>query len=268
MTTARGYAFFDLDYTLIPHDTLLLFCNYVLQKERGRMLFVLLFAPMVPLAVLRVIGSATLKRVFLSFLWRLPADRLDAYARDFVATRVAPEIYPEMRARLDEHKRRGDTVILNTASPEFYVRYIAAYLGVDHAVATRLALHDRQPLIPAYVGRNNKRMEKIDRMRALLPDPTRAWLAAHPDAHPDDPEYGRQAVPGARAYSDSPADLPMLFLSESAVVVHPGKKLRLLAEKRGWQIVTPDRGYRSGFVRYIHSLKQLFGLYRTRGLAR
>lgn len=264
MSSAERYAFFDLDYTLIPHDTLLLFCDYVIKKEPLRLLFVFLFAPVVPLAVLRLVRGAQLKRIFLSFLWKMPLDRLDEYARDFVRSRVVPELYPEMRAKLDEHKRRGDRVVLNTASPEFYVRYIAQELGVDACCATRLDLKNPMPLIPTYIDRNNKGMVKIDAMRALLPRDAAEWLAARPAAQPTDAGY--PVIAEACAYSDSTADLPMLLLSGRGEVVHPGKKLLVFARARNWTINTPARGYAGSLTRYLDSLRQLFGLYGGRDL--
>ena len=266
MSKTRGIALFDLDFTLIPHDTLLVFCNYVLKKERLRMLFLLVFAPAVPFAALRLLRGAGLKRIFLCFLWRMPSERLDAYARDFVRTCVTPEFYPEMRAKLEEHKRAGDLVVLNTASPEFYVRYIAEELGVDHCYATRLEFSERMPFRPAYIGSNNKRMAKMHAMRDILPGETAEFLAAHPAATADDPGYTAMTIPGSRAYSDSSADLPMLVISESAAVVHPASKLRERAERENWTILTPWRGYNSTRTRFLHAVLQLFGLYRTRNL--
>ena len=69
-----GLALFDLDQTLIAWDTQLLFCNWVLRKEPVRRLYLLIFLPF--LVFSRVLGAEGMKRIFLSFLWRMPRSRL------------------------------------------------------------------------------------------------------------------------------------------------------------------------------------------------
>lgn len=46
----RRFAFFDLDHTLLPFDTQALFCNFILQREGWRRVWLLWFLPCVPLA--------------------------------------------------------------------------------------------------------------------------------------------------------------------------------------------------------------------------
>ncbi|MCA9970343.1 MAG: HAD-IB family phosphatase [Anaerolineales bacterium] len=52
--------------------------------------------------------------------------------------------------------------------------------------------------------------------------------------------YLRQLTDGrplAAAYGDTVADIPMLAMSETAVVVHPDKRLRRVADARGWRVM-------------------------------
>ena len=71
----RGVALFDLDQTLVPWDTQLLFCNWVLRHEPIRRLFLLILLPFLPLSL--VLGSEGMKRVFLSFLWAFPSAAVE-----------------------------------------------------------------------------------------------------------------------------------------------------------------------------------------------
>ena len=77
----KRYAFFDLDHTLIPFDTQGLFCNHVLRREPWRIFYLLVFFPIVPFAALKLVGSRTLKRVFMSYLWRMKRERLNNTCR-------------------------------------------------------------------------------------------------------------------------------------------------------------------------------------------
>ena len=92
---SQRYAFFDLDHTLIPFDTQMLFCNHVLRREPWRIFYLIIFLPVVPLAALKLIRSRNLKRVFMSYLWRMPKERLQRHVEEFVNRSVSAWIYPE-----------------------------------------------------------------------------------------------------------------------------------------------------------------------------
>ena len=54
----REFALFDLDLTLVPFDTQLLFCNYVLKAEPHRRAFLFLAGPFLVLYGLKIVASA------------------------------------------------------------------------------------------------------------------------------------------------------------------------------------------------------------------
>lgn len=253
----HGYAFFDLDYTLIPQDTLLLFCNYVLKKERMRMLYLAFFLPFTIPALFRWIRSRRLKRIFLSFLWKMPAEKVDRYARDFVRQSVLPQMYPEMIEEIERNRKEGKTLVLNTASPEFYVKHIAEALKFDYHFATRVILRSPMPLIPRIDGNNNKHIAKIEAMLPILPeDVARTYEHLSLDGKTTYPK-----VSASRAYSDSPADLPMLRMSEECYMIHPESNTFIQeGNERGWFTLTPARPYK-GNGKILASLRQVIGLY-------
>ena len=94
----KGIALFDLDQTLIAWDTQLLFCNWVLRREPSRRAYLLLFLPFLVLA--RVLGSEGLKRIFLSFLWRMPRQRLEELVAEL---RRAEDLESCIKNRLGKH---------------------------------------------------------------------------------------------------------------------------------------------------------------------
>ena len=93
------YAFFDLDHTLLPFDTQALFCNHVLRREPWRILYLLVFLPVVPFAALKLVGSRTLKRIFMSYLWRMKKEKLEQHVADFVSQTVSPMDLPGVERR-------------------------------------------------------------------------------------------------------------------------------------------------------------------------
>lgn len=241
---ARGgqrVAFFDLDGTLLAEDTQLLFCNYVLKRHPLRRLFLPFFLPFVPAAVTKLLETREMKRIFLSYLWLSPRQRVLEYAREFAREDVLPRLYPEVRAEVERHKGEGRALVLNSASPLFYVREIGAALGFDHVFGTRVMLHEFQPLVADIDGLNNKHEAKLPAMRAagLLPClREESW-----------------------AYSDSAADLPMLGLADNVVLVNPRPRLTRIGEEKGWRILRPPRPWRTRRGQVDAIVRQVLGIY-------
>lgn len=233
-----GIALFDLDGTLIAWDCQLLFRHFVLRKEPWRGVFLPLFLGLVPFAGL--LGTARMKRVFLSYLWRMNAGKIAAYSQAF-ATSLMPAIYPELREKLEHQRAAGHLLILASASPEFYVVEIGRLLGFDLALGTPVACG---PLFPKL--QNHKGAAKVARLRDVLP-----------------PEYfAHGKLRHCHGYTDSRADLPMLTLCDAATIVSPSPGLAGLAAHAGWEIVRPARPWktRAGFA--VRVLALLTGLGR------
>ncbi|MFM7182964.1 MAG: HAD family hydrolase [Verrucomicrobiales bacterium] len=225
-TQLQSHAYFDLDGTLLPWDTQLLFCNHMIRRQRWRIVLLLPFFFLLPLAALRIVRSRGMKRLFLSYLTGLSQKRLQEEAEIF-SREVAREIvWPEMREEVEARRREGCLLVLNTASPGFYAEPIARELGFDRCFATRVVVPARFSFFPAIDGPNNKRAAKIDAMRA-------AGLLM-----PDDP----MPRPGSWAYTDSHVDIPLLDAAQTGRLVHPAADLAAQAEDRGWKILRPMPG--------------------------
>lgn len=243
----QGFALFDLDYTLIPHDTIFLFANYVIRRRPWRIFYLFAFAPVATLYVLRLTNVLALKSAFLSFLCGLTREETDALARDFAKTITPKLFYAPLLQELERERAAGRAIILNTASPDVYVRYIAERLGIKLWFATPLQLRERQSLYPRFSGPNNKSGQKLVAMAQAL------GYANAPG--PDD------RLANSIAYSDSSADLPMLRLAAEAVCVNPSARLRAEAGKAGWRVIEPAMPFRGAFGKLWTLLRQMTGLY-------
>ena len=218
------FAIFDLDQTLLPYDTQVLLCNHVLRQHGARRAYLGIFAPAAALRACKLLTTRQLKRAFLSYLWRMPRASLDALVKDFVEEAVMPALYPSVMAEVERHRAAGRTLILNTASPEFYATAIGERLGFAHTIGTPVNMNaGTQSFLPAISGPNNKYDQKLKNMRHLMP--TELSLP----------------LPGAWAYSDSTADLPLLRFVENPVAVNPDAYLRGVAEREEWKIMMPAR---------------------------
>lgn len=242
----RSFAFFDLDHTLLPFDTQAMFCNYVLQRERSRSFFLLGFLLIAILRACKLVRTVTAKRAFMGYLTGMSRETLQQRARDFVEKVVKPQIYPELLAIIEEHRKAGRILVLNTASPDFYPHEIARILGFDHCIATKVEPHDPMPFMPVVIGTNNKREAKIAAMRRELPDVATATEGQLKDSW---------------SYSDSAADLPLLEFAGNAMLIHPNSALAAIGRERGWKILTPNRPYGSKLGDIFCSLQQALGIY-------
>lgn len=236
-----GIALFDLDGTLIAWDCQLLFRHFIIRREPWRAMFLPVFLAFAPLAGL--LGTEGMKRVFLSYLWRMPAADLAVYSREF-AVSLMPAIFPELKAKLDEHRKAGELLILASASPEFYVREIADELGFDLALGTPVESREFFPDLE-----NHKGGAKVVRLRQVLPE---TYF-----------EDGR--LIRCHGYTDSTADLPMLALCGTVTVVNPSPRLTGMAMDEGWEILRTRRPWSSKWGFAWRSLALLTGLGRDPG---
>jgi len=182
----KGYALFDLDQTLIPWDTQLLFCNWILRRYPARRILMLVFMLFLPL--FKILGAGGMKRVFIIYLVGFKEDELDQEVKAFVEWLLDRYTYPEIVQRLEQEKQDGKRTILTSASPEFYVIEIGKQLGFDYAYGTRFSWKDSVPLFPDLDRENNKGTEKVRRMRAegsIPPDDGLSYSVAYSDSKAD-----------------------------------------------------------------------------------
>ena len=122
-----------------------------------------------------------------------PLDRVEQLAVEFAESVFATGLRRDTVAQLDEHRERGDTVVLVSASFEVYLRPLAGLLGVDDVLAARLEVGPDGVLTGRMAGANCRGPEKVRRLHV--------WL--------DDHAGGREAV-HVTAYGDSPGDRELL----------------------------------------------------------
>jgi len=200
----KRLAMFDFDGTMIAGDSIADFVRF--SFFRGK----LSFARVLHVSLLTLLwkcGFAKVERVksmALRHLGGMGEGGAEALCRAFVADRLVPRVYPQALARMREHAAAGDTVMLVSASPLVYLRFLKEFLPADAILGT---VTDGAYRVLVNVVREEK------------PRQIRAWLS----------ENGLEADWAASfAYGDSANDLPMLRLAGNPRLVNPkGKALRL-----------------------------------------
>lgn len=141
-------ALFDMDGTLFAGDSQLRFARW-LQRRRGwRRLYLLLVLPCALLRALHLLSGEQMKRAFLSCAWGLSRGELHRESESFVQEELLPAVFPELLERLRNHQRAGDTTILCSASPDWWVRLMGDKLGFTHSIGTPIEEMERVPLFP------------------------------------------------------------------------------------------------------------------------
>lgn len=196
-------ALFDMDGTLFSGDSQLRFARWVLRRHGWRRLYLLLLLPCGILRALHLINTPLMKRAMLSYAWRMSQEELLSECREFVEQELLPQSFAPVLERLRAHQQAGDTTVLCSASPHWWVQFYGKALGFTHTIGTPVAVGARVELFPAIAPPgNNKGANKLLRLADL--GITQADIG----------------------YTDSRADLPMLSICRRAVLIHPSAALR------------------------------------------
>ncbi len=133
---------------------------------------------------------------------------------------IDPYVYAEAVDLIAEHHELGHDVVVVSASGAELVEPIAAMLGADHVVSTRMQVEDGKYTggMEFYAYGENKAVA----VRELA------------EKHGYDLER-------SYAYTDSVTDVPMLDAVGNGFVVNPDRNLRRLAAERGWGVLTFTR---------------------------
>ncbi|MDD5388696.1 MAG: HAD-IB family hydrolase [Gallionellaceae bacterium] len=152
-------------------------------------------------------------------LARHPRAQLDAWHRDYMASKVIPMIAPGAAELLERHA--DDVCMIVTATNSFVTAPIARHLGVPHLIAT-----EPEQVNGDFTGRvagaPSFREGKVARLEQWLNEQGKTWAD----------------VTESWFYSDSLNDLPLLARVHHPVAVDPDATLREHAEKHGWPVIS------------------------------
>ncbi len=225
-------AFFDFDGTLIYG-----FSALALQAARLRRRDVSPQEVVHALAtgVGLVLGQADYDAVvsILGRAWRgRPVEEIDELGRRLFKEKLAGRVYPEARALVAAHQRKGHTVVLASSALSFQVDAVAADLDIDHVLCTRFEVVDGA-LTGALAGPH---LWGAGKRRAV------EQLAA-----------ARGVELGASfAYADGSEDVELLELVGNPRPTNPTRGLERKARERDWPVhrfrlrrgATPDLAVR------------------------
>jgi HAD superfamily hydrolase (TIGR01490 family) len=143
-----------------------------------------------------------------------PRSQLEHWHADFMRQAILPILLPQAFELLDNHRQRGDTLVIITATNRFVTAPIAETLGVDTLLATEPEEQNGQ-FTGRVAGTPCFRDGKLVRLQQ--------WMA----------EQGH-TLADSWFYSDSHNDLPLLEAVTFPVAVDADPILANHATLRGW----------------------------------
>ena len=211
-------AIFDLDNTLLSNDSDYLWGQFLVEQhivdpqhyeEKNRQFF-------------EDYEKGTLDydqylRFALEPLTRYPIDQLNTWRKQFVEEMIKPIIAPGTPALIRQHRNRGDTLMIISATNLFITQPIADLLGVPFILATEPEIKQGQ-YTGNYLGIPTFQQGKVSALQQ--------WLEKH-----------QQNLNGSTFYSDSHNDLPLLEQVDHPVAVNPDETLEQVALVRHWPIL-------------------------------
>jgi len=222
-TASREAAFFDLDKTIIATSSATAFSRGFLAQGMltRRKVLRTAYAQIVYLLGAADEGQTERLRIQLSRnVAGWDVSQVSAVVADSLHDAIDPTVYAEAVALIEQHHAAGRDVVIVSASSSEIVEPIAAVLGADHVIASRMAVEAGRYTgeIDFYAYGENKAVG----IRALAQDEGYDLASSY-------------------AYSDSITDAPMLGAVGHAYAVNPDRTLRRLAEQQGWGVLAFSR---------------------------
>jgi len=197
----RTAAFFDFDGTIIAGYSIVAFLKErVRRRELGPADVARTAVSMAQSALGQIDSRELIARGMHEWSGRSLAD-LEALGERIFATELRDSIFPEIRALIADHRRRGHIVAIATSAAPFQVGPVARELGIEHVLCTQLETRDgiltgksRGPILwgraKADAVREFARREGVDLRRSHFyadgdEDVALMQLVGHP--HPTNP---------------------------------------------------------------------------------
>jgi len=213
-------AIFDVDGTLVRADVIDYYLFLVQRllpagQRFRRVASVVLKAPY--WLALDRFDRAKFNQSFYRSYEGLSREKVAAAASECFENILKERLLDPVVERLEEHRLRGDRLILVSGSLDFLLDPLARHLGAEACLCPALDEEEGsftgRMTCPPVIGE-----EKANRMRIYA------------QTHGIDLSL-------CHAYADSSSDLPILSLAGRATVVNPGYFLKREARRRGWEIL-------------------------------
>jgi len=218
--------YFDFDDTLIPGDSILYWKKFYFMKRPKMRIWQIFTWLSLSAYLFRFIDALNLKQVFLMPTCYESKEERENLAKEFVKKEIIPRLYPDMISQLKRKMMNSENIVVISASPIFYLKYLKEYFPGIKIVGTEFDFPQNGILrIPRFSTKwgNMKGKTKVKFILQNLHKPI--------------PNICSKSF----GYSDSGADIPLLDFVDTPVSINPNRKLRKKAQECGWKIYIPQK---------------------------
>jgi HAD superfamily hydrolase (TIGR01490 family) len=213
-------AFFDLDKTIIAKSSAFVFSRAFFQEGLINRRAVLKSAYAQFIYLLAGADNEQMERMRAHITAQCTGwdvGQVTAIVEETLHDVVDPLVYAEATELIATHRKRGEDIVVVSASGTEIVQPIAKMIGATHTVATRMVTHNGRYTgdMEFYCAGDNKALAARQLAQQQGYDLTRC-----------------------HAYSDSISDLPLLEAVGHPAAVNPDRALRREAQQRGWPVLT------------------------------
>lgn len=154
--------------------------------------------------------------------------------------KVLDTIFPEAMEIVAAHQRRGHTVVLTSSAIQYQVQPIAAHLGIEHVLCTRLEV--KEGMLTGEI------------------EGTPLWGTGKAEAAQRYAAKNGVNLEQSYFYADGDEDLALMHLVGKPRPTNPGPKLEAVARRRGWPVQRFTSRGRVGPVGRARSLAGFFSV--------
>lgn len=218
-------AFFDFDKTLLAVDSLEAEARMILAENWGQgeylrfFQMVLAMALYVPAYEIGLIPPQQINLKAYQTYKGLAMEKLDHDSQRLYQLTLRPKLYPKILQILKDHRKKGDLIIVLSATPEHLLKPFVKEFNIDIWESTFLEVDEEKVCTGNPLGKICIGAEKEQALQRMVK------------------EYNID-VEKSYAYSDHHHDLEFLDAVGNPKVVNPTKELQKIANKREWEIVT------------------------------
>ena len=211
-------AFFDVDYTVLSNNSATLFVKYM--RKEGKVGTWELLSTLYWVARYKL-GLVDFEYLALRETAKLKGEserEMIELCERWFDEMVVNYIFQDAVARIEDHKKKGDTVVLLTAATVYLTAPLARLLGIEHYLCNRLEVDAEGKFTGGVI-----RPFSFGAGKVILAERFAV-------------EHGLDLA-SCYYYSDSITDLPVLERFGLPIVVNPDPLLRRQAKRRAWPIL-------------------------------
>ncbi|MCK4349249.1 MAG: HAD-IB family hydrolase [Candidatus Krumholzibacteria bacterium] len=212
----KTIAAFDIDGTILPRNSAeRIFIKYLVNKGELRIADAVRYMMQLLMRLPRGWTDATKGNK--SYLKGKSANRIDSLAEECFHEEIAPRISDRAREKIEEHRSRGEKIVLLSGTLDVLLERFTAHLGAEHSHGSTLVISDGR-----YSG-------GID---GIYPYGSAKAEIVQSNYSPD--LYDLSA---SFAYANHLSDLEFLGLFGHPALANPNPLLAAEAKKRGIEII-------------------------------